>query len=267
MEYLRGCLKKIIGRATLTYDELLKPITEVEGILNSRPLSYVSTEDIEEPLTPSHLLIGRRALSLPDYALCQEIDNFEISPSLLNKRMKYLNKTLDHFWKRWTTEYLLELRDSHRYHGRERTTSDDTIREGDVVLVHCVDRPPGFWRLAKVESLKTGSDGHIRSATVRVHSKGTRSILLNRPLKRLYPLEINCSINSNPDSLEHEESDVTRNLADDPDSFDEEESDVTRTTENEEDALEQDVIDKSRKRPQRAAALKANDALKVYKHV
>lgn len=33
-------------------------------------------EDIKEHLTPSHLLIGRRALSLPNITLCQdEIDN------------------------------------------------------------------------------------------------------------------------------------------------------------------------------------------------
>lgn len=29
------------------YDELLTVVTEVEVILNSRPISYVSTEDIE----------------------------------------------------------------------------------------------------------------------------------------------------------------------------------------------------------------------------
>ena len=50
----KRCLKKTIGGAVLSYDELLTAVTEVEMILNSRPLSYVSTEDIEEPLTPSH---------------------------------------------------------------------------------------------------------------------------------------------------------------------------------------------------------------------
>ena len=29
--------------------------------------SYVSAEDIEEPLTPSHLIVGRRILNLPDH--------------------------------------------------------------------------------------------------------------------------------------------------------------------------------------------------------
>ena len=65
----KRCLRKTIRRAKLTYDELLTAITEVEMILNSRPLSYVSAENIEEPLTASHLKIGRRVLSLPNIVL------------------------------------------------------------------------------------------------------------------------------------------------------------------------------------------------------
>jgi len=53
----KRCLRKAIGRAKLTYDELLTTLTEVQMILNSRPL-YISNDDIEEPLTPSHLILG-----------------------------------------------------------------------------------------------------------------------------------------------------------------------------------------------------------------
>ena len=82
----KRCLKKTIGRAVLTYDEVVTIMTEVEMIINSHPLSYMSTEDIEEPLTPSHFLIGRRALSLPDSSLSEEeVDNFCISPTHLSK--------------------------------------------------------------------------------------------------------------------------------------------------------------------------------------
>ena len=59
----KRCLRKVLGRASLSYDELLTLVIEVEAVLNSRPLSYVSTEDLDEPLTPSHLLVGYRILS------------------------------------------------------------------------------------------------------------------------------------------------------------------------------------------------------------
>ena len=38
----KRCLKKSLGTARVTYEELLTIIVETEGILNSRPLTYVS---------------------------------------------------------------------------------------------------------------------------------------------------------------------------------------------------------------------------------
>ena len=65
----KRCLRKMIGRAQLTLDELLTAFVEIEAVINSRPLSYVSGEDVEESLTPSHLLVGRRILSLLDHII------------------------------------------------------------------------------------------------------------------------------------------------------------------------------------------------------
>ena len=59
---------------------ILTVVTEVEAITNSKPFSYVSTDDLEESLTPSHFLTGRRLLNVPD-RLCvdtesnEEVDN------------------------------------------------------------------------------------------------------------------------------------------------------------------------------------------------
>ena len=50
----------------MTYGEFLKVLIEVQAVLNSRPLTYVYAEDIENPLTLSHLLTGKRLLTLPD---------------------------------------------------------------------------------------------------------------------------------------------------------------------------------------------------------
>ena len=53
----------MLGSSKLTYEELLTVLVEVECVLNSRRLTYVYSEEAEEPLTPSHLLLGHRLLS------------------------------------------------------------------------------------------------------------------------------------------------------------------------------------------------------------
>ena len=109
---VKRCLRKSIGRAKLSLDELTTALVEVEAVLNSRPLTYLSTDDLEEPLTPSHLLVGRRLLDMPDH-ICDKPEEFEATPDLLTKRARHLEQTVTHFWRRWKKEYLLELRESH----------------------------------------------------------------------------------------------------------------------------------------------------------
>ena len=192
VQSVKRCLRKTIGRGRLTLDELQTAVTEVEMIVNSRPLSYLSTDSIREPITPSHLLTGRRMMSLPDGPYNNELsEDIGTNVTDITKRMIHLNQVLEHFWRRWKKEYLLELRESHRQAKHPpKESSCSTIAEGDVVLIHEDNRPRGFWKPAKVESLIKGVDGLIRGAAVRLHSSDKRSIVLRHPLQLLYPLEV-----------------------------------------------------------------------------
>jgi hypothetical protein len=49
-------VKKLLGRACVTCEELETILTDIECVPNSRPPAYVFTEDLKEPLPPSHLL-------------------------------------------------------------------------------------------------------------------------------------------------------------------------------------------------------------------
>ena len=164
----KRCLRKMIGHAKLTYDELVTVLAEVEAVVNSRPIAYVSTADLDEALTPSHLLIGRRVLDLPDH-LYPEPEDFELKPDILSRRNRYLNRLLSRFWEKWMKEYLLELRNAHRYH--KGTSQENQVSVGDIVVVHD-DLPRGFWKLGCVEKLLSGRDGTVRGATVRVTTNG-----------------------------------------------------------------------------------------------
>ncbi|GFX61116.1 integrase catalytic domain-containing protein [Trichonephila clavipes] len=62
-------LKRVLGETILTFEELTTLLrTQIEGLLNSRPLSYVNDSDIEciSTLTPSHFLTGDVLLSVPE---------------------------------------------------------------------------------------------------------------------------------------------------------------------------------------------------------
>ena len=100
----KRCMKKTIGRVLLTYDELLTALAEGETILNSRPLSYISTEDLE-PFTLSNLLIGHWVLNLPDMSVFDGESAEDYDPSVssfdLSQRIKHLGHVLDHLWWKW----------------------------------------------------------------------------------------------------------------------------------------------------------------------
>ena len=158
----KRCLRKTIGNARLTYDELMTSVTEAEMILNSRPLSYVSSEDIEEPLTPSHLLVGYRVLSLPDPMMSTTSGNLEDTATRRDSTRRM--KTVDDFWKRWRTEYLLGLREAHRHLQTPRGGMSDAA-VGDIVIVHDEKSPRGVWKLGRIESAIEWTLWHPQEAT------------------------------------------------------------------------------------------------------
>ena len=68
-------------------------LVEIEGVLNSRPLTYVYDEIDDLPLTPSCLVAGRRLL---DQVIISE-NSAAADARLLGKRERQLNLLLTHF--------------------------------------------------------------------------------------------------------------------------------------------------------------------------
>ena len=189
VQMVKRCLKKMIGRARLTYDELSTVIIKVEGVINSWLLCYVTSDDLNEPITPAHLLSGQRLLSLPDAIYFKDIED-KVTTKQLTRRLLYLNKIIDSFWKRWQNEYLIELRDAHNYMYGRKTSDGTPVKIGEVVLIHDESRPRGLWKLARVENLITGTDNKTRGVVLRTTTDGGRTTCLQRSLQCIYPLEV-----------------------------------------------------------------------------
>ena len=118
------------------------------------------------------------------------------SDSQLKRRAKVQAQLLKHFWLRWKREYLTSLRESHNTTGN----NVQKVKVGDVVLVHD-DTLKVNWKLAVIQQVIKGKDGLIRAANIR-----TANGITNRPITKLYPLEVTASdvksfSDANPDSV------------------------------------------------------------------
>jgi len=97
-----------------------------------------------------------------------------------------LQVIIEIFWNRWNHEYLTELREHQNCRHRIPRLQ---VEDGDVVLIHD-ENPRAKWKMGIVNEKYTGKDGFIRGCKVKTLTKNGKSIYLNRPVNKLYPLEI-----------------------------------------------------------------------------
>ena len=205
---VKKCLRKVIGRSILRYDELNTLLIEVEGIVNSRPISYVydDSEGVSYALTPAHLIYGRRITTVPSDT------HFEIvsTNQSLTRRAKHHRRLLEMFTKLWRRDYLLSLRE--RVTKNDKLSSKSQIKCGDIVLLLNEKTRRAFWRLARVEEILAGNDGVVRVAKIRVLSNDNRVTILRRSVKHLIPLEVpsdddvQTTIANNEDQVERKQT-------------------------------------------------------------
>ncbi|KFM63037.1 hypothetical protein X975_02648, partial [Stegodyphus mimosarum] len=159
---VKTSLRKNIGKSSSTESELETLLLEIEAMINSRPLTYVFS-DLEEPsaLTPAHLLIGKRLLSLP--TIKKNDLNLPSSREAMLKHFRTRENLLNHFWSRWKKEYLLCLRSAH-YTGQKKPSA---FKTNDIVLVHDENLPRSWWKLGRITKTFIGRDGMIRSCEVK----------------------------------------------------------------------------------------------------
>ena len=182
-------LKKVLGRAFVTHDELVTVLTEIEAGLNDRPLTYVTDDMDTIPLTPSHFLTGHRLTTVPYDIDTDEITDPTFNAPTLRDRYNRIGRIMSHFWKRWNTEYLSALRENDRISGKGIT--DNEIKVGDVVQIQGENSnvARSKWQLGVVQNVYQGRDGLIRSVDMK-----TKAGKLNRPIAKLYPLEVHSNI-------------------------------------------------------------------------
>jgi len=131
-------------------------LVEAEGILNSRPITHVSSNagDIDA-LKPNHFLLLWTNPSYED----ADVSDREINSNNLWPQSQAL---ANFFWRRFTKEYLPSLTERKKW--KEKKLN---LKEGDVVLVAEPNHPRGVYPLGRIVSTHPGQDGKVRAVTVR----------------------------------------------------------------------------------------------------
>nr|XP_012232668.1 PREDICTED: uncharacterized protein LOC105678150 [Linepithema humile] len=118
-------LKKILSEALLSFEEMYTVLTQIEAVLNSQPLTPISSDPTDlRALTPGHFLIGE--------ALNAISQRFIDIPSNRLTRFQYLTKLVQSFWSRWSKEYLSTLQQRFKWN-REDLVS--LVKIGTLVIL------------------------------------------------------------------------------------------------------------------------------------
>lgn len=194
---VKHSLYKTVGNRILTMEELTTLMTEIEGCLNSRPLTYQggTFEDVK-PLRPIDFLVRDIDVTFPFENLKPENDDPPYLPpeELLRFRTRRQaeealissHKLTEHFWMLWQKHYLSSLREAHKLHMDHKRGGTQIPAVGTVVLIADSNLPRNVWKMGRISELRQSSDMAVREATVRM----SNGHLVRRPVNLLVPLEL-----------------------------------------------------------------------------
>ncbi|XP_058448615.1 uncharacterized protein LOC131428586 [Malaya genurostris] len=171
-------LRRIVGNSQLPYEAFSTVLVQIEACLNSRPITPLSNDpNDEEALTPGHFIIGRPLLAVP------EPDLAHIPENRLDLWQKTQSLT-QHFWKRWSKEYLCTLQLRYKW-----STVNQNLLKDSIVLIRDDNLPVGRWSMGRVISVNFGDDNLVRVATVKIAGVAKP---VTRPITKLclLPIEI-----------------------------------------------------------------------------
>lgn len=193
IKVIKESLSRSIGRRKLSIEELATITCEIEALLNSRPLTYVSSDEVQSfsgpVIRPIDLIMPHSFLGCPLNLVTSNDDYIppEEENSSREAAIKQLSRSLavvDSFWKRWHEEYLSSLRDSTSKSDPLQSTRSSSIppKCGSIVLIidESGNTPRSQWKMAQILSLTD------TSATLRSHA----GRIIERPINLLIPLEI-----------------------------------------------------------------------------
>lgn len=150
-------LRKNLKPHALRIDEMYTLLTEIEAILNSRPLAPLQVDDIKEGsyLTAGHFLIGRPLKAAPTPSPTKE------NLSSL-KRWNLVKRLTADLWQQWIGTYLASCAQRAKWH-----RPGFKLRPGHLVFVKDETLRVREWPIAIVTEVHPGDDGEVRAVHIK----------------------------------------------------------------------------------------------------
>ncbi|XP_055615394.1 uncharacterized protein LOC129761685 [Toxorhynchites rutilus septentrionalis] len=151
---------KEIGKVSITYENMLTLLAQIEMCLNSRPLTVLPSDPSDlEALTPGHFLVGSNLQAIPE-AFLQNIPENRLD------HWQQTQKHLKRIWSRWYPEYLQQL----QTRAVKTNKAPIVLQPGQVVIIKDDCLPPAQWPLGKIVKVHPGKDGIVRVVILRTSS-------------------------------------------------------------------------------------------------
>lgn len=166
-------LRRLLQLTHFTYEEMHTCLTQIEAILNSRPITALNSDPSDfTPLTPAHFLIGRSLVSVPHPQVTEKITSLE-----RYKRIEFIKQ---HFWTRFSNEYVTTLQQKTKW-----PTASSELKLGSLVLIRDKALPPLRWALGRCIAVYPGTRDQVaRVADLRI--KG--GAIIRRAFNNICPL-------------------------------------------------------------------------------
>ena len=188
---VKECFAKVIGRYTPSHSEFVTVPSDVQKVLNNRPLTYKSKENEVDIITPNHFLVGRPIPSLlfGDLNLDPEWEYYdEDYSSVLSKTIEWRDSVFRDFKDKWLKEYLLNLREKDR----ASYYPPKVWNVGEIALLKLPNKAKAFWLLVRVLETYPDKDQVVRS--IKVLKPDQNEVVVN--VKHLIILELYFELNN-----------------------------------------------------------------------
>ncbi|UYV75667.1 hypothetical protein LAZ67_13000957 [Cordylochernes scorpioides] len=145
---VKKCLRATPNEVNPKDTTLLTALKSAENIINSRPLTYVSSDPTEEDsLTSNHFLRGAN----------------DADPSI-------------------PKDYISKLMTRSKWHHQT-----EPIRTGDLVFLVDELHPKNMWKRGSISDVHFGPDGQVRVATITT-KQNVKAVIYKRPVTKICPL-------------------------------------------------------------------------------